>query len=173
MTLIIFRTWNQRKYLFRKVQFSSIFYEPNGINAIFFLDKSNRIVKTSAGQLAWSENAPLVIFLGESPSFVRHRKNLPIYQYRREILDQILSQRVVIVMGQTGCGKTTQLPQYILEEAYERKKPCRIICIQPHRILTIAAANQVTTERGMLAEEKKGIDFHANACIFPHENHSL
>lgn len=121
----------------------------------FFLDKSNRIVKTSAGQLAWSENAPLVNFLGESPSFVRHRKNLPIYQYRREILDQILSQRVVIVMGQTGCGKTTQLPQYILEEAYEKKKPCRIICIQPHRILTIAAANQVTTERGMLAEEKK------------------
>ena len=101
--------------------------------------------------------------LGENPSYVRHRKNLPIYQYRRDILDQILSQRVVIVAGETGSGKTTQLPQYILEDAYERKQTCRIVCIQPHRIFAIAAANRVTAERGM--ETKKNDNDEQNKLV--------
>ena len=118
-------------------------------NSLLIIDQSNGTGNRKAGQLVWSEDAPLVNVLGESPNFIRHRKNLPFYQYRREILDQILDQQVVIIAGETGCGKTTQLPQYILEEAYETKKPCRIICVQPHRILTVAAANRVTAERGM------------------------
>jgi HrpA-like RNA helicase len=40
--------------------------------------------------------------------------DLPIKAYKKEILDRIRKNQVVIVEGDTGCGKTTQIPQYIL-----------------------------------------------------------
>lgn len=52
--------------------------------------------------------------------------------------------------GQTGCGKTTQLPQYILESETEASHgaSCSIICTQPRRISAMAVAERVAAERG-------------------------
>lgn len=61
-----------------------------------------------------------------------------------------LLQQVVVISGETGCGKTTQLPQYILESEIEsgRGAFCSIICTQPRRISALAVAERVATERG-------------------------
>lgn len=63
------------------------------------------------------------------------------------IIKKILLQ-VTIISSETGSGKTTQIPQYILEEANYKNLPCKIICTQPRRISTIAAAERVAQERG-------------------------
>lgn len=58
--------------------------------------------------------------------------------------------QVVVVSGETGCGKTTQLPQYILESEIEatRGASCSIICTQPRRISAISVSERVAAERG-------------------------
>lgn len=60
----------------------------------------------------------------------------------------ILLLKVILISGETGCGKTTQLPQFILEDAYRHHKECRIFCTQPRRLSAVAVAERVATERG-------------------------
>lgn len=57
---------------------------------------------------------------------------------------------MLVVSGETGCGKTTQLPQYILEEEISslRGASCNIICTQPRRISAISVAARISAERG-------------------------
>lgn len=95
-----------------------------------------------------SDNPPLIPFLGESATYWQHRRGLPIYKYRQEILNQLERQQVVLIAGDVGCGKTTQVPQYILENAFDKKLPCRIVSVQPRRISVHAAVDRVTAERG-------------------------
>lgn len=74
-------------------------------------------------------------------------KKLPITSYRHDILDKINSNRVIIISGDTGSGKTTQVPQYILEDHCLRNEPCRIVCTQPRRIAAVSMADRVAYER--------------------------
>lgn len=62
---------------------------------------------------------------------------------------------MVIVSGETGCGKTTQIPQFILESEIEcfRGDTCSIICTQPRRISVMAVSERVAAERGELLGE--------------------
>ena len=52
---------------------------------------------------------------------------------------------MVVVTGETGCGKTTQVPQFIMEEL---SGECFIVCTQPRRISAIGVASRVAEERG-------------------------
>ena len=73
---------------------------------------------------------------------------LLVYQFRQELLQGINGNRVTIVEGDTGCGKTTQVPQYVLEEAAARGEPVYVICTQPRRISAMGVAARVAEERG-------------------------
>ena len=67
---------------------------------------------------------------------------------RQQILDNISSDQVVLISGETGCGKTTQVPQYILDESWRQGRACRVLCTQPRRISAVSVADRVATERG-------------------------
>ncbi|KAL0483859.1 ATP-dependent RNA helicase [Acrasis kona] len=73
------------------------------------------------------------------------KKTLPIEDYRQEIVDAVTNHRVTIITGYTGCGKSTQIPQYI----YESSKFLRfkILCTQPRRLAAISLAERVSQER--------------------------
>ncbi|CAH2045426.1 unnamed protein product, partial [Iphiclides podalirius] len=74
--------------------------------------------------------------------------NLAINEYRQQILDRISGFPVVIIEGPTGCGKTTQVPQWILDDSYKNRRPCKIVVTQPRRIAAISIAKRVAQERG-------------------------
>lgn len=71
--------------------------------------------------------------------------------YRSEIKDVIAKNRVVILKGEPGCGKSTRVPQYVLEAwaeaSGENEDPCRIIVTEPRRIAAISLADRVADER--------------------------
>ena len=76
------------------------------------------------------------------------RRGLPVYGYRERLLDTIDSNAVTVVEGETGSGKTTQVPQFLLEDAAERQVGCNIIVAQPRRISAMSVAERVAAERG-------------------------
>ncbi|PWZ01162.1 P-loop containing nucleoside triphosphate hydrolase protein [Testicularia cyperi] len=84
------------------------------------------------------------------------RKSLPAAAAASDVLDMIRNNRVVIVAGETGCGKTTQVPQFILDEAISNGmgSECNIVVTQPRRVSAIGVASRVAVERGEDLEGK-------------------
>ncbi|CAH1726470.1 unnamed protein product [Aphis gossypii] len=80
---------------------------------------------------------------------IKERSNLPIFNKKDAILDIIKNNSVVIIHGGTGCGKTTQVCQFILEEFIHTNKGafCNIVCTQPKKVSAISIANRVSFER--------------------------
>lgn len=87
---------------------------------------SNRRRSRSTGARAWNISYP---------------EELPVSQKREELLEQIRQNQVVIVAGDTGSGKTTQLPKLCLEAGRER-----IACTQPRRVAAISLSKRVAEE---------------------------
>eukprot|EP00750_Incisomonas_marina_P031765 INCI8296.1.p2 GENE.INCI8296.1~~INCI8296.1.p2 ORF type:complete len:1126 (+),score=243.84 INCI8296.1:1192-4569(+) len=85
----------------------------------------------------------------EYQAMLRQREGLPCYQRRDNILKLIQENEVIVLSGETGCGKTTQLPQMVLEDMMIRKEGarCNIICTQPRRISAIGVSERVADER--------------------------
>lgn len=65
-----------------------------------------------------------------------------------QIIKHLHSNSVLIIQGPTGCGKTTQVPQYILDDCRDNHTYCNIIVTQPRRIAAISVAKRVCVERG-------------------------
>ncbi|XP_039291006.1 3'-5' RNA helicase YTHDC2 [Nilaparvata lugens] len=80
-------------------------------------------------------------------AIAQQRQALPIFALRDTILHTINDNTVVIISGETGSGKTTQVPQYIMEWHANEGRPCRIICSQPRRIAATAMGERVAAER--------------------------
>lgn len=77
---------------------------------------------------------------------ISYPDDLPIVARRREIIEAIRNNQVLIIAGETGSGKTTQLAKMCLEAGRGRKG--RIACTQPRRIAAISVAERVAEELG-------------------------
>lgn len=75
------------------------------------------------------------------------QRNLGIYEYERDILMTVYRNPVVVIKGETGCGKSTQVPQMILDDAFGRDAYCNILVTQPRRIAAISLASHVAAMR--------------------------
>lgn len=78
------------------------------------------------------------------------RKALPMYSRAEDVLKHIEQNEVSICMAATGSGKTTQLPQLILDHFIDKGEgaECNIVCTQPRRLAAISVAHRVANERG-------------------------
>ncbi|XP_068140498.1 LOW QUALITY PROTEIN: probable ATP-dependent RNA helicase DHX35 [Drosophila tropicalis] len=85
---------------------------------------------------------------------VEQREKLPIRQYRDQILYCLEQYRVVILVGETGSGKSTQVPQYLYEYGWHTKGLIGIT--EPRRVSTVTLANRVAQERGELVGDTVG-----------------
>ncbi|CAL9689435.1 unnamed protein product [Knipowitschia caucasica] len=77
------------------------------------------------------------------------RDQLPVKHFESEIMSALETNSVVIIRGATGCGKTTQVPQYILDSFIKagRASDCNIVVTQPRRISAVSVAERVACER--------------------------
>lgn len=86
-----------------------------------------------------------------SPSYqymLQVRMKLPMFQFRAEALETIERHPITILCGETGCGKSTQLPAFIVEHELSHGRKCRVYCTEPRRISAISLAQRVSEEMG-------------------------
>lgn len=91
------------------------------------------------------------------------RKSLPVYQWRQQFLDAVAEYQVLVIEGETGSGKTTQLPQYLYEAGYcnDGKK---IGCTQPRRVAAMSVAARVAEEVGTRVGQEVGYSIRFEDC---------
>ncbi|XP_066596074.1 ATP-dependent DNA/RNA helicase DHX36-like [Prorops nasuta] len=88
-------------------------------------------------------------FCGKYKQLLTKRLKLPIYEKKDDILKLIQDNQIIIISGETGCGKTTQLGQIILDDEIRRGNGSitKIVCTQPRRIAAVSVAKRVALER--------------------------
>jgi ATP-dependent RNA helicase DHX8/PRP22 len=105
-------------------------------------------------------------------SVIEQRKSLPIYAFKEQLLQSIKDNKILVVIGETGSGKTTQITQYLAEATDDRGRRIyvqggRMIgCTQPRRVAAISVATRVAEEYGCLLGEEVGytIRFQDETC---------
>ncbi|KAL0271676.1 UNVERIFIED_CONTAM: hypothetical protein PYX00_008692 [Menopon gallinae] len=95
------------------------------------------------------------------------KQNLPIWPYRDEIIRTISNNQVCIIEGETGSGKTTQVPQFILENCRLLNKPCRVIVTEPRRIAAVSVCERVCLERDEKVGQNIGYQIRLESRISP------
>ena len=81
---------------------------------------------------------------------LQQRNTLPIAAFRQAIVETLDHAQIMVLSGETGCGKSTQLPSFILEDQLSRGQPCKIFVTEPRRISAISLAQRVSQELGDL-----------------------
>lgn len=76
------------------------------------------------------------------------RASLPVFGFRDSILSTVDKNQVTIICGETGCGKSTQIPSFVLEHELLQGKACKVFCTEPRRISAISLAQRVSEELG-------------------------
>lgn len=92
----------------------------------------------------------------------KQRKSLPIYPYREELVAAVKKYQVLVIVGETGSGKTTQIMQYLHEEGMSKKG--MIGCTQPRRVAAMSVAARVADEMGVKLGHEVGYSIRFEDC---------
>uniref|UniRef100_A0A3B5KEU0 RNA helicase n=1 Tax=Takifugu rubripes TaxID=31033 RepID=A0A3B5KEU0_TAKRU len=110
--------------------------------------------------------SPIIYNPHTALSIERQRQKLPVFKHRNNILYMVESCQTVIIVGETGCGKTTQIPQYLLEAGWAAEG--KVIGVtQPRRVAAVSVANRVAEERGALLGHEVGYTIRFDDCSDP------
>eukprot|EP00958_Prasinococcus_capsulatus_P027551 scaffold5640_cov328-Prasinococcus_capsulatus_cf.AAC.6 len=100
--------------------------------------------------------------LTEHQKILEGRKQLPIYAYRDALLQAVDEYQVVVIVGETGSGKTTQIPQYLHEAGYSRRG--MVGCTQPRRVAAMSVAARVAQEMDVKLGNEVGYSIRFEEC---------
>eukprot|EP00850_Spirogloea_muscicola_P002702 SM000010S04340 [mRNA] locus=s10:987946:997012:- [translate_table: standard] len=90
------------------------------------------------------------------------RKLLPMYPYKDELLQAIEAHQILVIVGETGSGKTTQIPQYLHEAGYSKRG--KIGCTQPRRVAAMSVAARVAQEMDVKLGNEVGYSIRFEDC---------
>lgn len=91
------------------------------------------------------------------------KESLPVYTYREQLLQAVKDHQILIIQGETGSGKTTQIPQYLHEAGYTADKK-KIGCTQPRRVAAMSVAARVAEEMGVKLGNEVGYSIRFEDC---------
>lgn len=108
-----------------------------------------------------ADNVPCRV-MTEHEKILEGRKKLPVFAYREEFLAAVKDHQVLILVGETGSGKTTQIPQYLHEIGYSELG--KIGCTQPRRVAAMSVAARVATEMNVKLGHEVGYSIRFENC---------
>uniref|UniRef100_A0AAY4BH52 RNA helicase n=1 Tax=Denticeps clupeoides TaxID=299321 RepID=A0AAY4BH52_9TELE len=123
-----------------------------------FVNRTSRFLNTGT---------PQVPPMRRSSELECFRRTLPVYERQEELVRTIKANQVVLLVGETGSGKTTQLPQFLLDDCSRNGIPCRIFCTQPRRLASITVAERVAAERGESIGQTVGYQIRLESRVSP------
>ncbi|KAE9420772.1 hypothetical protein Angca_003961 [Angiostrongylus cantonensis] len=91
------------------------------------------------------------------------RRSLPVYAFREQFIEAVRDHQILIIEGETGSGKTTQLPQYLYEAGF-CKDGKKIGCTQPRRVAAMSVAARVAEEIGCKLGMQVGYSIRFEDC---------
>lgn len=98
-------------------------------------------------------------------SILEQRQSLPIYKLRDDLIKAISDNQILIVIGETGSGKTTQITQYLAESGFSARG--KIGCTQPRRVAAMSVAKRVAEEFGCRLGTDVGYTIRFEDCTAP------
>lgn len=106
---------------------------------------------TTALQAAKAEDSDINPWTGKPHSenyfkILRTRRDLPVSKQREEFLELYHKTQILVFVGETGSGKTTQIPQYVLYDEMPHQTGKLIACTQPRRVAAMSVAQRVANE---------------------------
>lgn len=117
--------------------------------------------KTSAHDAARLEDGVLNPFTGEPfsekyVSILKVRRGLPVHSQRDEFLKIYQQNQIMVFVGETGSGKTTQIPQFVLFDEMPHLLGSQVACTQPRRVAAMSVAQRVADELDVKLGEEVG-----------------
>jgi pre-mRNA-splicing factor ATP-dependent RNA helicase DHX15/PRP43 len=117
--------------------------------------------ETTAAQGMKAEDGPNNPFTGKSLTkkyfnILKTRRNLPVSAQRDEFLKMFHETQILVFVGETGSGKTTQIPQYVLYDDLPQTQGQMIACTQPRRVAAMSVAQRVADELDVTLGEEVG-----------------
>uniref|UniRef100_A0A7S4IG90 RNA helicase n=1 Tax=Vannella robusta TaxID=1487602 RepID=A0A7S4IG90_9EUKA len=118
------------------------------VNSEIIPGVNTKMLNTLLAVAEQQKNGPVVVDKKQTEfeEIQAMKKTLPVYPYRERFLKAVEDYQVLIVVGETGSGKTTQLPQYLHEAGYTKKG--KVGCTQPRRVAAMSVAKRVSEEMG-------------------------
>ncbi|KAG0308541.1 DEAH-box ATP-dependent RNA helicase prp43, partial [Dissophora globulifera] len=92
------------------------------------------------------------------------RRKLPVNKHRKEFLNLVQNNQVVILVGETGSGKTTQIPQFMVFDDLPAFKGKKIACTQPRRLAAMSVAQRVAEEMDVVMGQEVGYNIRFEDC---------
>lgn len=167
--------WEEDQLKFAKVQFGTKGPEKKDEYDLVFEDqiefisaelmKGSRNPKDSddsSGDESEAVEAKTVKKLTAHEKILEGRKKLPVFAYREEFLEAVRDNKVLIIVGETGSGKTTQIPQYLHEAGWS--KLGKIGCTQPRRVAAMSVAARVSQEMNIKLGQEVGYSIRFEDC---------
>ncbi|GJD01566.1 helicase associated domain-containing protein [Colletotrichum higginsianum] len=116
---------------------------------------------TTAKQAEKVEDLDTNAFTGRPHSqkyfqIMQSRRDLPVQKQRQEFLDKYHSTQILVFVGETGSGKTTQIPQYVVYDELPQLNRKMIACTQPRRVAAMSVAQRVADEMDVELGEEVG-----------------
>uniref|UniRef100_A0A131YM49 RNA helicase n=1 Tax=Rhipicephalus appendiculatus TaxID=34631 RepID=A0A131YM49_RHIAP len=98
-------------------------------------------------------------------TILEQRQSLPIYKLKDELVKAVMDNQILIVIGETGSGKTTQITQYLAEAGFTTRG--KIGCTQPRRVAAMSVAKRVAEEFGCRLGQEVGYTIRFEDCTSP------